>query len=417
MLLYLDNAMSTAGAEATTTMEMALAGYNERIGREGPMPAMAGAGPGGARGINENYARELMELHTLGVEGGYTQDDVGEVSRVFSGWTVVPSAERNDMIMRRVMQGETLGFVVEGDFLFRADAHDAGAKTILGISFPAGGGMEEGEAVLDILATHPSTAAFLARKFAVRFVSDDPPQALVDRLAGVFLASGGEITEMVRALVASPEFWAPEAVRAKVKSPFEVAVSALRGLQAEVGMSRDLINWIDRMGQPLYRYQAPTGWPDRAAVWVNTGALLNRMNFGLALAAGQIRGVEVELAALNSHNGVFQEPESAAHALEVYASLLLPGRDLADTLRMLGQVVTEPGFAGRVEEAAAGTPTTPGEMNDMGGSGMGGGLEGGGMMGMDEAALSHQTDSHHQAPSLLAQVVGLILGSPEFQRR
>ncbi|MCH7494185.1 DUF1800 domain-containing protein [bacterium] len=413
MLLYLDNAMSTAGAHAMTTMEMALEDYNERIGREGGRLGMAG-GLGGARGINENYARELMELHTLGVDGGYTQEDVGEVSRILSGWTVLPDA-RHDLLMRRVREGSGLGFVVEGDFLFRADAHDAGAKTVLGVAFPEGGGMEEGEALLDILATHPSTAAFIARKFAVRFVSDNPPQALVDRLSQSFLASGGDTAALVRTLFASPGFWAPEAVRAKVKSPFEVAVSALRALDAEVGMSRDLVHWLDRMGQPLYRYPAPTGWPDRASAWVNTGALLNRMNFGLALAAGRIRGVEVDLQALNTYNGVFHEPESAAHALEIYAALLMPGRDLDDTLRILGAVVTEPGFADSVAAAADGASGSA-AVSGRSAGGMAGGM-GGGIPGMDEADRSGHRDSRHDAPSILAQVVGLILGSPEFQRR
>ncbi|MDX1620437.1 MAG: DUF1800 family protein, partial [Nitriliruptorales bacterium] len=207
--------------------------------------------------------------------------------------------------------GERAGFVLDGAFLFRAGAHDATAKSILGASFPAGGGLDEGHRVLDLLAAHPSTARHLARKLAVRFVSEAPPDELVDELADVFLATGGDLREVVRALAYSPPFWHADARQAKVKSPFELAVSALRALGADVRPTRDLVAWIDTMGQPLYRYQAPTGFPDRADHWVNAGALLNRMNFGLQLAGGHIPGVQVELLAFNGS----REPATIEAAL------------------------------------------------------------------------------------------------------
>ncbi|HEX2643829.1 MAG TPA: DUF1800 domain-containing protein, partial [Thermoanaerobaculia bacterium] len=242
-----------------------------------------------SRGLNENYARELLELHTLGVDGGYTQQDVTEVARAFTGWTVLPAGRLGEAGRRG-----RLGFEVDGQFLFRADAHDAGKKVILGRSFPAGRGIEDGEAVLDLVASHPATARHLAAKLAVRFVSDQPSPALIDRLAQVYRTSGGDTRAMLAALASSPEFWKRETVGAKIKSPFEVVASALRSTGAQVEDPREALEWIAKMGQPLYAAPAPTGYPDRAEAWVNTGALLQRMNFGLELAAGRVRGVEVD---------------------------------------------------------------------------------------------------------------------------
>ncbi|HSF41351.1 MAG TPA: DUF1800 domain-containing protein, partial [Thermoanaerobaculia bacterium] len=215
MLFYLDNAQSSAAAESTTTMEAEI-GNRPRMRR-----------PLRPRGLNENYARELLELHTLGVDGGYTQQDVIEVARAFTGWTAIPPQRRKEAEQRlaRVQRAGGLGFRVDGDFVFRADLHDAGAKTVLGTRFPAGGGLEEGEAVLDLLARHPKTAEHVAAKLAARFVSDHPPKPLVDRLARVYLETGGDVRRMIAALAGSPEFWSRDAVGAKIKSPSELTAS------------------------------------------------------------------------------------------------------------------------------------------------------------------------------------------------
>src|SRR6185369_13032023 len=299
---------------------------------------------------NENYARELMELHTLGVDGGYTQDDVIQVARAFTGWTIIPPARREEAERRlaRAQKAGGLGFATQGDFLFRADMHDAGAKTVLGKRLPAGRGMEDGEDVLDLLAAHPSTARHLATKLAVRFVSDQPSKALVDHLSAVYQQSGGDVRAMLRAIAESPEFWSRKTLGAKIKSPFELAVSAIRSTGAHVDDPQAAVQWISHMGEPLYAYQAPTGYPDRAEAWVNTGSLLNRMNFGLQFASGRVDGVGLDLPAL--HGG--KEPESRQEALAVYADLLLPGRNLDPVLKQLTPMVTDPGLAKKIDDAA-----------------------------------------------------------------
>jgi uncharacterized protein (DUF1800 family) len=357
MLLYLDNAQSSAPDEAPTT-------FTPR--RKPPVETMDGKRVR-PHGLNENYARELLELHTLGVDAGYTQQDVIEVARAFTGWSVLPPGPRREQAERRlerVRRAGGLGFRRDGEFLFRADQHDAGAKTVLGKRLPAGRGIEDGEQVLDLLAVHPATARHLAFKLAVRFVSDKPPQALVDRLAAVYLKTGGQVRPVLKALTESPEFWSRAAVGAKIKSPFELAASSLRGLGAEVDDPRGTLRWVSDMGQRLYAYQAPTGFPDRAEAWVNTGSLLSRMNFGLQLAAGRVRGVDFDLAALNGG----REPADRQAALREYAGLLLPGRDLKPALALLEPTVADP--EKKVDRSTA-----------------------------------------------VEQVAGVILGSPEFQRR
>ncbi|WP_228530812.1 MULTISPECIES: DUF1800 family protein [Myxococcaceae] len=231
---------------------------------------------GGARaptGLNENYARELLELHTLGVDGGYTQQDVREVARCFTGWSL--RAPRR-----------------EPAFVFRAAAHDPGAKRVLGHEIDAGGA-RDGEAVLDLLARQPATAHLVALKLARRFVSDAPPEALVERVARVFLDTGGDLPSVYRALFHAPEFWAPEARGAKTKTPLEFVASALRATDARVESARPLLAALARMGQPLYRAPAPTGFADRAQAWVSSGSLVARVNFGLALASGRLPGVHL----------------------------------------------------------------------------------------------------------------------------
>ena len=223
------------------------------------------------RGLNENYARELLELHTLGVDGGYTQDDILNVARAFTGWT-----------LEQPRRG--------GGFVFRPVMHDAGEKIVLGHRLPSGRGIEDGEQVLDIIARHPSTARFIATKVATRFVSDDPPSSLIDRAAETFARTDGDIREVVRTIVTSPEFFASSAYRAKVKSPFELVVSALRAINATPDMTPRTAQVVARLGQPLFLHQAPNGWPEKGDAWINTGAILNRINFGLALAGGALPG-------------------------------------------------------------------------------------------------------------------------------
>lgn len=367
MLLYLDNARSAAPAGAATPLE-------EEIGRlPRRRPGFGGMVNEEAEerrrrrpeGLNENYARELLELHTLGVDGGYTQEDVVQVARAFTGWTLLPPG--------RARRASGMGFQAEGEFLFRADLHDAGEKVVLGRRLPPGRGIEDGEQVLDLLAAHPATARHLAAKLAVRFVSDRPPEALIDRLSAVYLRSGGDLRSLLRAIAGSPEFWSREAVAAKIKSPFELAVSAIRALDGQIEDPRGTLDWIRQMGQPLYACPAPTGYPDRAEAWVNTGALLSRMNFGLQLASGRVGGVDFDLPDLNRG----REPGSRGEALQVYARLLLPGRDLGPVLELLGLRVGDPGFSEK---------------------------------------LSREVDEAHP-PAAVEQVVGVILGSPEFQRR
>jgi uncharacterized protein (DUF1800 family) len=223
------------------------------------------------RGLNENYGRELMELHTLGVDGGYTQKDVTEVARALTGWTI---------------QNPRMG----GGYVFNPRAHDRGQKVVLGHVIEAGGGEEEGEQVLDILAAHPSTARFISTKLARRFVSDTPPQPLVDRMAATFRRTKGDLREVTRTLLTSPEFLSADAYRAKVKTPFEFVVSAVRATGTEVQDATPLVRAMQQLGMPLYMCQPPTGYKDTADAWVNTGALVNRMNFALQLAGNNLRG-------------------------------------------------------------------------------------------------------------------------------
>ncbi|HET7854362.1 MAG TPA: DUF1800 domain-containing protein [Candidatus Methylomirabilis sp.] len=411
MLLYLDNAQSTASDGTTTTMSQTTKRRGGvRSGEESQTKEAPSTGRPSRqqRGINENYARELMELHTLGVDGGYTQQDVIEVARVFTGWTVLPPGPRGGRLQKHLSRANGLGFAGDGDFLFRADTHDATQKIILGKTFPPGGGMEEGERVLDMLARHPATARRIATKLAVRFVSDRPAASLVDRLTQQFQETAGDVRALVRTIANSPEFWQEAARRSKIKSPYELVTSALRALQADVEQPRPVIEWIARMGQPLYAYQAPTGYPDRAEAWVNTGSLLNRMNFGLHLAAGRIPGIVFDLPTLNRG----REPESVDAALETYAALVLPERDLTETLRLLTPVARDLTFGQKVDTAARRetevSPKAPSIVQD----------QSTGVAADDERPSAPVPEgSTVTMPTPLAQVVGVILGAPEFQRR
>ncbi|MEO8580415.1 MAG: DUF1800 domain-containing protein, partial [Gemmatimonadales bacterium] len=290
MLFYLDNARSMADSTRPT-----LSGPNgaPRMRRapmgRGGLGAIMGAMRAQQRqqqqqqqpqqkrqrqGLNENYGRELLELHTLGVDGGYTQQDVINVARAFTGWTIKPPA-----------QG--------GGFIFRPQVHDAGEKLVLGHKLGAGRGMEDAEDVLDILARSPATARFISFKLARRFVSDSPSKALVDHAAQVYLKTDGDIREVVRAIVTSPEFFSQQAFRSKVKSPFEVVVSAMRAMNAAPDNTPRTAQMIAYLGQPIFGHQAPNGWPETGDAWMNTGAILNRINFGMAAAAGRLPGADI----------------------------------------------------------------------------------------------------------------------------
>jgi uncharacterized protein (DUF1800 family) len=228
------------------------------------------------KGINENYARELLELHTLGVDGGYTQQDVIEVARIFTGWSI-----------QRPQQG--------GGFEFHEWAHDYGEKTVLGVRFPAGHGMDEGVRLLKLLASLPATMHHVSRQLCQRLVNDEPPDGCVDDAVAAWKRSSGDMRDVVRAIVRGPDFWAPENIRAKVKTPLEFVVSAVRAVGGDPDTTPRLAQVVARLGQPLYRHVAPDGYPEREEAWVNSGALLDRMNVAVALAAGRLPGIAVGL--------------------------------------------------------------------------------------------------------------------------
>src|SRR5437667_470601 len=241
----------------------------------------SGQNRGRKAGLNENYARELMELHTLGVDGGYTQKDVTEVARAFTGWSI-----------ERPQQ--------DGYFVFRPRMHDDGEKVVLGTRLPAFGGRQDGERVIEILVRHPSTAKFIATKLVRRFVSDSPPGALVAQVADTYLRTGGDVKTMLRVIFTSREFAAVDAERAKIKKPLEYVASAVRALGGSVDPRGgfELARAIGEIGETLYGAQPPTGWPDRAEAWVNAGTLLARMNFAVALVEGRLPGVRIDTAAM-----------------------------------------------------------------------------------------------------------------------
>lgn len=361
------------------------------------------------QGLNENYAREVMELHTLGVDGGYSQSDVTQAARILTGWSVSPMDNSYGAPLKKMIEKtgvENLkkrGFVFDGDFLFAANRHDRGVKTVLGKVFPANRGYEEGLELLNMLAKHPSTAKFISRKLAIRFVNDNPSETLIERMATTFKEKDGAISEVLLSMVLSPEFWSAEALREKTKSPFELAMSAVRSLDADIKQPFQLNTWISKMGQKMYYYQAPTGFPDNGQYWINTGSLLNRMNFGLALASQRIPGIKFDLLALNKNH----EPESSEAALMSYSKLIMPERKLDKTIERLSLMLNDPDLVKKVEIAAL-QNESPKSVNDE----------------EDDQLVDDKTPNKKVANSaamagdnMLAQVVGLILGSPEFQRK
>lgn len=369
-------------------------------------------------GLNENYAREVMELHTLGVDGGYTQSDVTNAAKVLTGWTVYPMSDYGPQAaIRKVIDkiGEDKlseqGFVHENEFLFAAQRHDNGTKEVLGKTFN-GEGYEEGVQLLEMLAHHPSTAKFISKKIAVRFVSDNPPASLVDKMAKTFKDSEGDIKQVLLTMVTSKEFWNKSAIREKTKSPFELAISSVRSLNADIKMPYQLYNWIDKMGQKIYYYQAPTGFPDKGQYWINTGALLNRMNFGLAIASQRIPGVQIDLMALNQGH----ESESAEAALVAFGKMMMPERDLNQSINQLTPLLNDPQLQQKVENKAN-------QQQVVQKTGMGEGEnEQMNMQNKDakKPSLTNKftsNETNKANANLLSQVAGIVIGSPEFQRR
>jgi uncharacterized protein (DUF1800 family) len=340
MLYYLDNAQSRMAppeqrqqAKPEPKKEVASGEMGMDGGMDGDMggemakapakaPAKAQTPPQRRRkyGLNENYARELMELHTLGVDGGYTQQDVTEVARVLTGWTAMPYGNGRKNTDRAIANGNK-NLIRQGEFLFRKVWHDKKAKVVLGETFPAGGGLEEGERVLDMLTSHPSTARFISTKLARRFVNDAPSDDLIDEMAETFTKTNGDIAAVMATLAQSRVFWAEAKKRSKMKSPFELAVSSLRALEADVKNPQPMMRWFDRMGEPLYGYLPPTGYPDYAESWANSGTLIARMNFGIHLATGRINGVTLKQLPENSGSLTTEQ------ALAMYSKLLLPAQD------------------------------------------------------------------------------------------
>jgi uncharacterized protein (DUF1800 family) len=359
MLFYLDNWMSASpNAKMPDRDELRrmrrerrFGGFGNRAMRRMEMDEIRminqnGKVPKRSRGLNENYAREIMELHTLGVDGGYTQKDVQEVARCFTGWTI-----------RNPRAG--------GDFYFNQFMHDDGEKTVLGKKIPSGGGIKDGYAVIHMLATHPSTAKFVSTKLARKFISDNPPPALVARMSQAFLKTDGDIREVLRTMFKSPEFFATENYRAKIKTPFEMTVSAVRAIGADTNGAPQFHRWMSQMGEGLFMCQPPTGYPDTAERWVNTGALLERMNFALALSENRIPGARVNLQNLLADASATRQSQVVDH----FVKLLLRGQISPQTRETIDKSLGERRLA------------------------MAGG----------------QVD--------VAKVVGLILGSPEFQRQ
>ena len=392
MLFYLDNAQSAVEPDRPTLVAFQAAGRRGRGAARPPRATPPGVvPPGGAvqgavppqqrrRGLNENYARELLELHTLGVDGGYTQQDVINVARALTGWTI---------------DNPRTG----GQFIFRPGMHDAGPKVVLGVPLPAGRGIEDGEEVLDILVRHPSTARFIATKLVRRFVSDSPPPALVDRAAATFTRTDGNITEVVRTIVTSPEFFSSDAYRSKLKTPFELVVSTLRALAAAPDPTPRTAQVVRQLGQPIFGKETPNGYPDVADAWLNTGAILNRINFGTLAAAGQVPGVRLDRWPVTGTVAA----ASREQQVDAVIASLLGGAVSPDTRAVL--VTGRNPFLEANPAAASDTAALADEDPPV--------MAGGDVRPMRRAVANRRT------PQLegFAQIVGLALGSPEFQRR
>jgi len=319
-------------------------------------------------GLNENYARELMELHTLGVDGGYTQKDVQEIARCFTGWTIQKPNE-------------------QGLFLYRPGLHDDGEKIVLGHRILPGGGPADGERVLDILATHPATARFIATKLARRFISDEPPQSIIDRAAAVFLKTDGSIRETLRAIITSPEFFSTMAYRAKMRSPFEYVAASMRALNAETDGDRPVLDAIGRMGQPVFGRITPDGYADRADQWLSSGAMIARFNFASALATNRIKGTKIDLARLLS--GV---DEAKKDSVATKFILLTVSGDLSTRTRTVLEKTLQPQLEAEPKAPAATNATA-------------------------NVAVGYDANATAKATGYITELITLLIGSPEFQQR
>ena len=413
MLFYLDNARSMADSSRPTLRAQNELPQARPFGRGafgGIMGTMRGAQQRQRQqqqqrqrqGLNENYGRELLELHTLGVDGGYTQQDVINVARAFTGWTIKPPA-----------QG--------GGFIFRPQVHDAGEKLVLGHKLAAGRGMEDAEDVLDILAKSPATAHFISFKLARRFVSDSPSKALVDHATQVYLETDGDIREVLRSIITSPEFFSQQAFRSKVKSPFEVVVSAMRALNAAPDSTPRTAQVIAYLGQPIFGHQAPNGWPETGESWMNTGAILNRINFGMAAAAGRLPGADIRtLPALDTIGSAPRDKQ-----VDAVVAAILNGMVSPDTRAVLlsgehPMLANGAGANGIQNMAPAGTTAD----TDISGEAMADGANGQNAararrnqnQGGKRGALQGRGFANIPQLTGLPQIVGLALGSPEFQR-
>lgn len=412
MLFYLDNFQSVS-PNAQAQPRPTAGGPLQQLLRDNQRPPQQQQQQ--RRGINENYARELMELHTLGVDGGYTQKDVQEVARCFTGWTIF-APRGAGAAAQTVMNGRLAERLRTdaGKFYFNPRVHDDGEKTVLGQKIPAGGGMKDGLMVLEILAHHPSTAKFIATKLVRRFVSDEPPATLVAQVAQTYTKTDGDIREMLRTIFSSPEFNSASAYRAKVKRPFELAVSAVRTLGADTNGGPQFHQWIARMGQPLYGFQTPNGYSDTAENWVNTGALLERMNFALALVSNRIPGTRVDLSRLlgDSKGGTAVEKTKL---LDRFVSQIVGGEISAKTretlLKELSDQITLPAMP-PAQTASSTAPANPFEVAFQRGNLNPGG---GGGQQQQQQQLARMNPAAIENP--VVKLAGLILGSPEFQRQ
>lgn len=356
------------------------------------------------RGINENYARELMELHTVGVDGGYSQKDIVEVAKAFTGWTIVDprgyrrsaagmiKGNEDQRIARLQRQAGIPDDAESGEFYFNQRWHEPGPKTVLGQKIDEGG-VKDGMKVIDILVSHPSTAKFIAKKLAVKFVSDTPSEGLVSRVADAFSKSKGDIKLTLRALFSDKEFFAPENYRTKIKSPFELAVSSIRAIGADTNGGGQMLAMLNKLGEVPYGYQAPTGYPDTAEDWVNTGALLERLNYAIALASNQIAGTRVDLKRF--------EGKDKAAVLEKTIAFVLDNEISPATRATLLKQVEQPLPAVKA----------PNEVDD-------------GALSVPNMRDGQQGAQNRQARLLkpsgnpdVVKVVSLVLGTPEFQRQ
>jgi uncharacterized protein (DUF1800 family) len=371
MLYYLDNWLSVGPFSAKA---LGIPEHPSRYVRYQIVRPKAGKS---APGLNENYGRELLELHTLSVNGGYSQRDVTEVAKVFTGWTIDDPAHG-------------------GSFKFDLRMHEPGPKFVLGHKIKPKG-EDEGLEVLHRLATSPQTAHFISLKLAERFVSDDPPPALVDRMAKTFLKKKGDIREVLDTLFHSPEFWDDATYRAKVKTPLEFVASAVRATGAEIDDAVPLTRQLNNMGMPLYGAQPPTGYSMKAETWVSTSSLLNRMNFALALTSGKIKGVKTDAAQLA---GSSADPPDASLTLATLETSLIAGGVSQQTHNSItAQIEGAKIEAGKSEAGKVETAKSNGAAPKQ-----------------DNNAPARKPGDSGRSPEV-STIAGLLLGSPEFQRR